>query len=43
MIVHVDARPLRPNRSDQVKGLGQWLGGGDVEGRVRDGAGGYLE
>ncbi len=27
MIIHVDARPSYPNRSDQVKGMGQWFGG----------------
>lgn len=26
-ILHVDARPSRPNRSDRVKDLGQWFGG----------------
>ena len=26
-IIHVDARPTRPNQSDSVKDLGQWIGG----------------
>ncbi|MAA80929.1 MULTISPECIES: alpha/beta fold hydrolase [unclassified Hyphomonas] len=26
-IIHVDARPSHPNRSDQVKEMGQWFGG----------------
>ena len=26
-IIHVDARPSRPNQSDSVKDFGQWIGG----------------